>query len=444
MVGRERELGRLRDALAQAEATAPASSSRSSVPPASGSRGSSTSSSPGSTTPRSCGGRCLSYGEGITYWPVVEVAEAAARRGPGARVAELGLDSSAARAVEPCSATAAWWPRSTRSPGRCAGCSRRSRRDAARRRVRRHPLGRADVPRSRRPRRRPQPRRADPAALHGTPRAARPAAELGRRQAERHDRAARAAGAGEADALVDRLLDGTPADAALRARILDAAEGNPLFVEEMVSLVRESRGRRRRRAGDDPRAARRAARSARSGRAGRAGARIRRGAHRSIAAPSSAAPEEPQLGAPLTALVRKELLRPDQPQFPGEDAFRFRHLLIATRPTTRSRRRPAPTCTSASPAGSGSAAADLVELDEVVGYHLERAYRLPRSSSGRRTRPPGTFARAPPPAWGRRDESRDPRRRPSGHQPSRPGRSPAAAGRPAAVAHPARLSGGHC
>ena len=39
-------------------------------------------------------------------------------------------------------------------------------------------------------------------------------------------------------------------------------------------------------------------------------------------------PDEAQLVAPLTALVRRELLRPDRPQFPGEDAFRFRHLLI--------------------------------------------------------------------------------------------------------------------
>ena len=30
----------------------------------------------------------------------------------------------------------------------------------------------------------------------------------------------------------------------------------------------------------------------------------------------------------LAALVRKELIRPDSAQFAGEDAFRFRHLLI--------------------------------------------------------------------------------------------------------------------
>ena len=46
--------------------------------------------------------------------------------------------------------------------------------------------------------------------------------------------------ADDADALVARLLDGAPADDALRRRILDAAEGNPLFVEEMVALLRNS------------------------------------------------------------------------------------------------------------------------------------------------------------------------------------------------------------
>ena len=39
------------------------------------------------------------------------------------------------------------------------------------------------------------------------------------------------------------------------------------------------------------------------------------------------APEERGDGR-LTALVRRELIRPDRPQFAGEDAFRFRHLLI--------------------------------------------------------------------------------------------------------------------
>ena len=46
--------------------------------------------------------------------------------------------------------------------------------------------------------------------------------------------------ADDADALVASLLDGVAAGEGLRARILEAAEGNPLFVEEMVALVRDS------------------------------------------------------------------------------------------------------------------------------------------------------------------------------------------------------------
>ncbi len=40
------------------------------------------------------------------------------------------------------------------------------------------------------------------------------------------------------------------------------------------------------------------------------------------------APEERHVTPRLAALVRKELIRPDKPAAPGEDAFRFRHLLI--------------------------------------------------------------------------------------------------------------------
>src|SRR5690349_20429047 len=67
-------------------------------------------------------------------------------------------------------------------------------RAAARGRLRRPALGRADVPRPGRARGRPQPRRADPAALHGAAGAARRAVGLGRRQAQRDHRPARAAG----------------------------------------------------------------------------------------------------------------------------------------------------------------------------------------------------------------------------------------------------------
>jgi tetratricopeptide (TPR) repeat protein len=67
-------------------------------------------------------------------------------------------------------------------------------------------------------------------------------------------------------------------------------------------------------------------------------------------------------------------LRPERPQFPGEDAFRFRHLLIRD------------AAYDALPKASRAELherfavwigehGELVELDEVVGYHLEQAHR---------------------------------------------------------------------
>ena len=74
----------------------------------------------------------------------------------------------------------------------------------------------------------------------------------------------------------------------------------------------------------------------------------------------------------LAALVRRELIRADRPQFAGEDGFRFRHLLIRD------------TAYDALPKVSRAELhqrfaawleqhGELVELDEIVGYHLEQA-----------------------------------------------------------------------
>ena len=96
----------------------------------------------------------------------------------------------------------------------------------------------------------------------------------------------------------------------------------------------------------------------------------------------------------LTALVRKELSAATA-QFAGEDAFRFRHLLSATRPTRRSRKRRARSSTSGSPSGS-TARADARRARRVLGYHLEQAERYRNElgmpvaravSGGRRERP---------------------------------------------------------
>jgi hypothetical protein len=77
----------------------------------------------------------------------------------------------------------------------------------------------------------------------------------------------------------------------------------------------------------------------------------------------------------LNGLVRKELVRPDKPQLPGEDAYRFRHLLIrdaAYEALPKTARAELHERFAAWLEEHGTA---LVELDEVVGYHLEQAYR---------------------------------------------------------------------
>jgi class 3 adenylate cyclase/predicted ATPase len=77
----------------------------------------------------------------------------------------------------------------------------------------------------------------------------------------------------------------------------------------------------------------------------------------------------------LASLVRKELIRPDRTRLPQDDAFRFRHLLI--------RDAAYEALSKAARASLHARFADwleergreLVELDELVGYHLEQAFR---------------------------------------------------------------------
>src|SRR5262249_46938853 len=87
------------------------------------------------------------------------------------------------------------------------------------------------------------------------------------------------------------------------------------------------------------------------------------------------ATEKSDVTAKLSGLVRKELVRPDKPVFPGEDAYRFRHLLI--------RDAAYEALPKATRADLHERFADwlevegrnLVELEEIVGYHLEQAYQ---------------------------------------------------------------------
>jgi class 3 adenylate cyclase/tetratricopeptide (TPR) repeat protein len=166
----------------------------------------------------------------------------------------------------------------------------------------------------------------------------------------------------------------------LRDRIARAAGGNPLFIAEIVAMAGEQDGE----VVVPPTL--QALLGARLDQL-EAGERsvLERGAvegevfHRG--AVQALAPEEPQVTPRLAALVRKQLIRPDRPQLPGEDGFRFRHLLIrdaAYDALPKARRAELHERFAGWLGEHGSA---LVELDEIVGYHLEQACRY-RSELG--------------------------------------------------------------
>ncbi len=181
--------------------------------------------------------------------------------------------------------------------------------------------------------------------------------------------------AAETDMLIESLGD---LDAGLRERIREAAEGNPLFVEQMVAMARESPD------GDvvvpPTIQALLAARLDQLDSAERevlqCGSVEGRVFHRGAVA--VLASDEPSVTGRLTALVRKELVRPDRPQLPGDDAFRFRHLLIrdtAYDALPKASRAELHERFADWLADNGSS---LVELDEILAYHLEQSclYRL--------------------------------------------------------------------
>jgi class 3 adenylate cyclase len=86
------------------------------------------------------------------------------------------------------------------------------------------------------------------------------------------------------------------------------------------------------------------------------------------------APQEAQLTPRLASLVRKELIRPDSSRFPNDDAFRFRHVLIrdaAYEGLPKETRAKLHELFAEWLSEKGG----LVELDELAGYHVEQAFR---------------------------------------------------------------------
>src|SRR6185503_8494780 len=180
--------------------------------------------------------------------------------------------------------------------------------------------------------------------------------------------------ADETGELIEHLAGDDPLAERLMQRVREAAEGNPLFVEEMVAFLRDAP------AGEvtvpgtiaallsarldqlEPEERAVLQRAAVEGRV------FHRGAVQALG------PEEAQVGASLTALVRKELIRPDRPQFAGEDAFRFRHLLIRDAAYDSLPKEARAELHERLADWLEARRSELAEVDELVAHHLEQAY----------------------------------------------------------------------
>jgi tetratricopeptide (TPR) repeat protein len=181
-----------------------------------------------------------------------------------------------------------------------------------------------------------------------------------------------ALGTAECVELMERLE--APLDPELRERITAASAGNPLYVEEMLAMVREH-------GGDGEIVVPPTIHALLQARIDSLDGDVRlvmeRGAvegevfHRGSVAVLSPDPLRPAVETHLATLVRKELIRSTAPQFPEDEGFRFRHLLIRDAAYES-----LPKATRAElheHFADWLATHQLVERDEIVGYHLEQA-----------------------------------------------------------------------
>jgi len=193
----------------------------------------------------------------------------------------------------------------------------------------------------------------------------------------------------EAERLVENLLGGGSLDEPARRRILAAAEGNPLFVEETLAMLIDDGLLRRE--GDTWTATRELgdvsvpptiqallaarldrleeAEGAALGRASVVGQVFYLGAVRDLA------PEDDRAATTrhIQQLVRRDLVRPDTSDLPGQDAFRFRHTLLRDA-AYQMLPKEARADLHERFADWLDAAASSVDVDEFVGYHLECAH----------------------------------------------------------------------
>jgi tetratricopeptide (TPR) repeat protein len=180
------------------------------------------------------------------------------------------------------------------------------------------------------------------------------------------------------EAAADTLLGGLGAavDGATRKRILASAEGNPLYVEQMAALaaggevvvpptIQALLAERLDRLNVDERAVLERA------------AIVGREFPQAAVADLCPAELRGEIGRHLLALARKELVQPHASAFGGEDAFRFRHGLIRDAAYEGMAKAGRAALHEQFAEWLEARAANLPpEIDEIVGYHLEQSFQL--------------------------------------------------------------------
>ncbi len=199
----------------------------------------------------------------------------------------------------------------------------------------------------------------------------------------------------ECGTLTGELLGGGTVPAEVTRRVGAVSEGNPLFVEEFVTMLLDEG--RLRREGDrwstvgslDDLAVPPTVSALLAARLDR----LAEGERRVLEVASvqgksfsrlalerlSGMSDQAILGARLQSLVRQELLRPDGLGPAGGEAFRFRHILLRDAAYARLTKADRGDLHERFAGWLTEAAGDrLEEYEEIVGYHLEQAWRYRR------------------------------------------------------------------
>jgi predicted ATPase/class 3 adenylate cyclase len=198
----------------------------------------------------------------------------------------------------------------------------------------------------------------------------------------------------ECEEVLTNLLDQTELPQEARRRITNGAEGNPLFIEQLIAMMIDEGLLQRdgdrwilvgHPAGPSVPATVMALLDARLDRLpDEERAAIERASiegklfHRNgVAELLSTEAERARVSEQLISLVRRDLIRPDRALFAGQEAFRFRHMLIRDAAYKRIPKELRAEMHEKHADWLERVADDRVaEFEEIVAYHLERAYRL--------------------------------------------------------------------